>query len=162
MTPTPAITTPPSEVDGTVAGIFIVATLGLVILLGMVFWANRHPEVRKPKAQRPGKAHRPVWTADPRNAVPDPGKPKAHHYGHQQRHRRNRAKTPDRPFPGWSTGCMTDNDKADIPPGPRLASGHRRAAGNWPGPGSWAPQLPTRARGDGAVVDRSRRLPAAG
>ncbi len=77
MTPTPAITTPPSEVDGTVAGIFItaiVATLGLVILLGMVFWANRHPEVRKPKAQRPGKAHRPVWTADPRNAVPGPGK----------------------------------------------------------------------------------------
>jgi hypothetical protein len=77
MTPTPAITTPPSEIDGTVAGIFItaiVATLGLVILLGMVFWANRRPEVRKPKAQRPGKAHRPVWTADPRNAVPDPGK----------------------------------------------------------------------------------------
>lgn len=73
MTPTPAITTPPSEVDGTVAGIFItaiVATLGLVILLGMVFWANRHPEVKQPKAQRPGKAHRPV-----RNAVPDPGKP---------------------------------------------------------------------------------------
>jgi len=72
------INTPPSELDGTVAGIFItaiVATLGLVILLGMVYWANSHPDVRKPKAQQPGKAHRPVRTADPRRAVPSPKKP---------------------------------------------------------------------------------------
>jgi hypothetical protein len=71
------INTPPSELDGTAAGIVItaiVATLGLVILLGMVYWANSHPDVRKPKAGRPGKAHRPV-TAEPRRAVPSPEKP---------------------------------------------------------------------------------------
>ena len=46
MTPTPSMYTSPTQLDGTIAGIIvtvIVAVLGLAILIGMVFWAARHP-----------------------------------------------------------------------------------------------------------------------
>jgi predicted lipid-binding transport protein (Tim44 family) len=78
MSPPPTIYTPPSELDGTIAGMIVlavVAALALMLLLGLVYWANNHPTPRKPKAQRPGKAHQPAPTASPRNIVPGHGKP---------------------------------------------------------------------------------------
>ncbi len=46
---TPTMHTSPTQLDGTVAGMIvtaIVAALGLVVLIGMVFWAANHPDVR--------------------------------------------------------------------------------------------------------------------
>jgi hypothetical protein len=80
MSPPPTIYTPPSELDGTVAGMIItavVAGLALVMLIGLVYWANKYPAGRKPKAQRPRNAQRPVPTAEPRSVVPGPEKPGA-------------------------------------------------------------------------------------
>jgi predicted lipid-binding transport protein (Tim44 family) len=68
MSPPPTIYTPPSELDGTVAGMVItavVASLALVMLIGMVYWANSHPDFRVPRAQRPAQARRPVQAAHP-------------------------------------------------------------------------------------------------
>jgi hypothetical protein len=78
MSPPPTIYTPQSELDGTVAGMIItavVAALALALLIGLVYWANKHPEVRKPNARQPESAHRPVQSAEPRGAVPGPVTP---------------------------------------------------------------------------------------
>jgi hypothetical protein len=54
----------------------VVAALALALLIGLVQWANKHPEARKPKAQQPEGAHRPVRAAAaPRGAVPAPDTP---------------------------------------------------------------------------------------
>jgi hypothetical protein len=78
MSPPPTIYTPPSELDGTVTGVIItavVAALALALLIGLVYWANNHPEVRKPGAQQPENGHRPAPTAEPRSTVPGPEVP---------------------------------------------------------------------------------------
>jgi hypothetical protein len=74
----PTITTSPSQLDGTVAGLVItavVAALGLVMLIGLVYWADSHPANRKPPAQRPGKARSPAGTSGRRRAAPIARKP---------------------------------------------------------------------------------------
>jgi hypothetical protein len=78
MSPPPTIYTPQSELDGTVAGMIVtavVAAAALALLIGLVYWANKHPGVRKPKAQQPQGAHRPVQAAAARGAVPAPDTP---------------------------------------------------------------------------------------
>jgi hypothetical protein len=80
MSPPPTIYTPPSELDGTVAGMIItavVAGLALVMLIGLVYWANKYPAVSKPEAQRPRDARRPGPAAEPRSVVPGPEQPGA-------------------------------------------------------------------------------------
>ena len=61
MTPTPSIYTSPTQLDGTITGMIvtvIAATLGLVILIGVVFWAANHPDIKPPKGADPmRKAH---------------------------------------------------------------------------------------------------------
>jgi hypothetical protein len=76
MSPPPTIYTPQSELDGTVAGMIItavVAALALALLIGLVYWANQHPEPSMPKARQPQGAPRPVQAAEPPGAVPGPG-----------------------------------------------------------------------------------------
>jgi hypothetical protein len=78
MSPPPTIYTPQSELDGTVAGMIItavVAALALALLIGLVYWANNHPEASRPKGQQPQSAPRPVQAAEPPGAVPGPGTP---------------------------------------------------------------------------------------
>jgi hypothetical protein len=78
MSPPPTIYTPPSELDGTIAGIVItavVATLGVVILIGMVYRANSHPAIRTHRAPERRETQRPMPAAEPRSAVAGPGKP---------------------------------------------------------------------------------------
>lgn len=78
MSPPPTIYTPQSELDGTVTGMIVtavVAALALAFLIGLVYWANKHPEVRKPKGQLPESAHRPVQPEARRGAVPGPRTP---------------------------------------------------------------------------------------
>jgi hypothetical protein len=75
MSPPPTIYTPESELDGTVAGMIItavVAALALALLIGLVYWANNHPEATRPKARQPQSAPRPARAAEP-PAVPGPG-----------------------------------------------------------------------------------------
>jgi hypothetical protein len=54
MYPPPAIRTSQAELLGTTAGIiatFIVATLGLAVMIGMVYWASAHPGYKRPAPQ---------------------------------------------------------------------------------------------------------------
>ena len=77
MSPPPTVYTPPSELDGTVAGMIItavVAALALGMLIGLVYWANSHPTARKPEGLRPGSAHRHARASGPRSAVPGAAK----------------------------------------------------------------------------------------
>jgi hypothetical protein len=78
MSPPPTIYTPPSELDGTLAGIIVtavVASLALVMLIGMVYWADSHPDTRKPKALRSEEAQRPLQTAHPPSVTLSPEQP---------------------------------------------------------------------------------------
>jgi hypothetical protein len=78
MSPPPTIYTTPAELDGTLTGIIItavVAALGLVMLVGLVYWANRHPDARKPRADGAGKLNGAVRPADPRSVASRPEKP---------------------------------------------------------------------------------------
>lgn len=55
MYPPPELRTSNAELLGTTAGIiitFIVATIGLAVMLGMVYWAAAHPGYKRP-AQPP-------------------------------------------------------------------------------------------------------------
>lgn len=54
MYPPPAIRTSQPELLGTTAGIiatFVVATLGLAVMIGMVYWAAAHPGYKRPAPQ---------------------------------------------------------------------------------------------------------------
>jgi hypothetical protein len=58
MYPPPELRTSQAELLGTTAGIiitFIVATAGLVIMIGMVFWAAAHPGISGPHS-RPARS----------------------------------------------------------------------------------------------------------
>ena len=60
MYPPPAIRTSQAELLGTTAGIIatlVVATVGLAVMLGMVYWAAAHPGYKRPAPQpRPPQA----------------------------------------------------------------------------------------------------------
>jgi hypothetical protein len=74
----PAIYTSPSRMDGTVTGLIVtavVAALALVMLIGLVYWADSHPAAGPPTARWPGTTDRPVPAAEPRSVVPGPGTP---------------------------------------------------------------------------------------
>ena len=61
----PAMYTSQAHLDGTVAGMIvtvIVAVLGLVILIGVIFWAANHPDVKPPQGPQP--VQRGYGTAD--------------------------------------------------------------------------------------------------
>jgi hypothetical protein len=75
MSPPPTIYTPPSELDGTVTGMIltaVVAALALALLIGLVYWANSHPEVRRPQAQQPGSPEIPGREPLRASAAPSP------------------------------------------------------------------------------------------
>jgi hypothetical protein len=78
MYPPPAIRTSQAELIGTTAGIIatlVVATVGLAVMLGMVYWAASHPGYKRPAPQpRPPQATaNPVLAGNQRFAMrPDP------------------------------------------------------------------------------------------
>jgi hypothetical protein len=77
MSQPPTINTTPAELNGTITGMIItaiVAAVSLVVLIGLVYWANNHPEVKAPSApRRPGTVHGTVQTAAPRIIAAPPG-----------------------------------------------------------------------------------------
>jgi hypothetical protein len=79
MSRPPTIYTTPTELDGTTTGMIltaIVAAVGLVVLVGLVYWANKYPDVKRSRAQqRPGTVHGTIQTAAPRNVAARPEEP---------------------------------------------------------------------------------------
>jgi hypothetical protein len=79
MTPTPTMYTSPTQLDGTITGMIvtvIIATLGLVILIGVVFWAANHPDIKPPKGAHPmRKVHGAPPLADPHGVAPNSYEP---------------------------------------------------------------------------------------
>jgi hypothetical protein len=86
MTSPPTMYTSPAQLDGTVTGMIvtvIVAALGLAVLIGMVFWAASHPQVRQPPGSprrrdapgpaRPGQAVRASYEVRPAAGHDQPG-----------------------------------------------------------------------------------------
>jgi hypothetical protein len=75
MTPTPTMYTSPTQLDGTITGMIvtvIVATLGLVILIGVVFWAANRPDIKPPKGSHSmRKVHGALRSADPHSVAPN-------------------------------------------------------------------------------------------
>jgi len=74
MTVTPIMYTSPNQLDGTITGMIvtvIVAALGLVILIGVVFWAANHPDIKPPKRSHSmRKVHGTARSADPHSVAP--------------------------------------------------------------------------------------------
>jgi hypothetical protein len=71
MSQPPTINTTPAELNGTITGMIItaiVAAVSLVVLIGLVYWANKHPDVKQPSAQqRPGTVHGTAQPTAPRS-----------------------------------------------------------------------------------------------
>jgi hypothetical protein len=79
MSQPPTINTTPAELNGTITGMIItaiVAAVSLVVLIGLVYWANKHPDVQQPRAQqRPGTVHGTSRPAAPRSFAVRPEEP---------------------------------------------------------------------------------------
>lgn len=70
MYPPPAIRTSNAELLGSTTGIvvtLVVATIGLAVMLGMVYWAAAHPGYKRPGPQpRPQQGHDSVVSSNER------------------------------------------------------------------------------------------------
>jgi hypothetical protein len=74
----PTIYTSPAGMDGTVTGMIVtavVAALALVMLIGLIYRASSHPDVRPRAMRSPGTAPRAVPPAEPRSGLAGPGAP---------------------------------------------------------------------------------------
>jgi hypothetical protein len=77
--PPPTIYTTPAQLDGTTTGIVItavVAVISLAVLIGLVYWANNHPNPKQSTSlQLTQKGHGAVHGGDPDSLERDSGVP---------------------------------------------------------------------------------------